>query len=1055
MCRCMYHALLLSCLLLALGLGGPLAQAQGPQPRYIIVSDPIDEDTTWTAINSPYIVQRDLTIKEGIQLTIEPGVVVKFDGAWVRMLVDGSLVAQGTAQQPIVFTSFKDDAHGGDTNRDHDATEPKPGDWGGIFLNPGSSNRLEHVWIGYGGGFAPFWKPACLSILSSDTIIRNSTIAWSKQRGIHVKDASPTLEGNEFRNNATEGIYFDGFDATQPVTLRDNTFVDNGSWAAHAALSAETVDVTLSGNTSTGSAGNGFGMLGSIAGDVTYSTDPAFPFIIKARTTVSETASLTLRQGTVVKFYETTGLHVDGALLAQGSAQKPVVFTSIRDDAHGGDTNGDGDATQAAPGDWTALYFNAGSHDNVLQHVWIGYGGGGGYRQSGAVNVYGDELTIRDSTIGWSGDEGIYLEHTPATMREGATPSADGTGLEVTGSTILYNNGHGLYADAGVTVEATKNRFIGNGAAAIKRHTEANVIARGNEAQGNRVNGIAFAGLVAQDTVLESGAALPIVIDAWLTVGAGATLEIKPAQRVEFMPAQSLIVSGTLLADNVWFTRHYSDTCWGAIAFEPGSQGTFRNHCLVEYGSADGMIYIEGASPTIGDTLLRYSCKPGQERGRGIAVWGVLAQPLITETQILHQDIGIYAVSGARPIVGGSTLADNDVGLYAADAQPRLGSSLIKGNASYGVRNATSSRCVDAQNNYWGADGGPHDESSAADSCGLGRNRNADADKVTDNVDYEPWLAEEDLPPSRPVLTTPQCGITNRREHTIAGLAIAGATVQLYDNAAPLGDAVLADTSGYFEAQVTLSPGLHALTAVASRDGARTLPSKPLNLTVDTTLDVDPISILFEWGSGSARRSARLRNDRGCSVPCGQAATQGVVDLLPVQTRLTLYVAGAPDRVNLLYAGGVITLTDMGDGWYQGGFVPLAGDFSVEATKGSTVADACQGRMRVQQGGAVFERETGVAVAGATVTCYVLDEEAYEWRVWPAARYDDQVNPQVTGADGRYFFSVPPGEYRIVVEAESYELYRGPVTVVVDEMIREQIGLTHGYPMYLPLVYRH
>ena len=65
------------------------------------------------------------------------------------------------------------------------------------------------------------------------------------------------------------------------------------------------------------------------------------------------------------------------------------------------------------------------------------------------------------------------------------------------------------------------------------------------------------------------------------------------------------------------------------------------------------------------------------------------------------------------------------------------------------------------------------------------------------------------------------------------------------------------------------------------------------------------------------------------------------------------------------------------------------------------------------------------------------------WVPWPAQLYDNQVNPQVTGADGHFAFFTPPGRYYLQVEyAAGYQTWRSPVIEVVDEVVHMNVPLT-------------
>ena len=91
-------------------------------------------ETKWMCGNL-YKVTSNLTIPSGATLTLEPGVIVKFEaGKSMTVNSGGILKAIGTRALPIVFTSIKDDVNGGDTNGDEDATQPQAGDWARLLV---------------------------------------------------------------------------------------------------------------------------------------------------------------------------------------------------------------------------------------------------------------------------------------------------------------------------------------------------------------------------------------------------------------------------------------------------------------------------------------------------------------------------------------------------------------------------------------------------------------------------------------------------------------------------------------------------------------------------------------------------------------------------------------------------------------------------------------------------------------------------------------------------------------------------------------------------------
>ncbi len=68
------------------------------------ISGSIYSDTTLTKANSPYIITDDLVIFQGAELTLEPGVTIKYN-LNKKIVLRGTLVAEGTSTDSIKFTN--------------------------------------------------------------------------------------------------------------------------------------------------------------------------------------------------------------------------------------------------------------------------------------------------------------------------------------------------------------------------------------------------------------------------------------------------------------------------------------------------------------------------------------------------------------------------------------------------------------------------------------------------------------------------------------------------------------------------------------------------------------------------------------------------------------------------------------------------------------------------------------------------------------------------------------------------------------------------------------
>ncbi len=96
------------------------------------------------ASGGPYLVTADIVVPPGRTVTIEPGTFMLFRN-FTGVQVHGTLIAAGTKEEPIAFTSEHDQRHG---SRSPQA--PAPYDWNGITVTENAvGTKFEFCRIGY------------------------------------------------------------------------------------------------------------------------------------------------------------------------------------------------------------------------------------------------------------------------------------------------------------------------------------------------------------------------------------------------------------------------------------------------------------------------------------------------------------------------------------------------------------------------------------------------------------------------------------------------------------------------------------------------------------------------------------------------------------------------------------------------------------------------------------------------------------------------------------------------------------------------------------------
>jgi len=259
---------------------------------------------TLVPLVSPYVISGQAVLPQGQTLTAPAGTIFKFAPA-ASLTVNGALIANGATGNPVTFTSLQDNSIGGDTG-DLGVSYGFPGQYVGlIFQNADPS-----------------------------TLISSSTLRFGQS--VQVTAGTATFVSNMISNMSTA-----------PIQLTPGANVaGSGNQSLNNPING--VDI-LAGGTERNWSLSSFG----------------FPYVIRSGL-VSPSGITTLAAGTIVKLYGAGTISSGGELvasggqlIAQGMPGNPVIFTSLNDNAVGGNTSGSAAPTAPAPGDWPYVKYGS------------------------------------------------------------------------------------------------------------------------------------------------------------------------------------------------------------------------------------------------------------------------------------------------------------------------------------------------------------------------------------------------------------------------------------------------------------------------------------------------------------------------------------------------------------------------------------------------------------------------------------------------------------------------------------------------------------------------
>jgi hypothetical protein len=497
-------------------------------------TNPITASETWRAADNPHVVRGNIVVSDATTptLTLEAGVVIRFEQDAELRVTNGVLKALGTQAAPIQMVSSQ--------------RSPTKGYWRGVVFDAtGSASELNYVTLSHCGSSSG--DDACIALKTQAApVLRHVTVQNSGSAGVSVAD-----DGSAFGAEST-------------------TLSVSGSEGYAVRIGANQAGTLPAGGTFTGNAPNAVELQGNVTRTQAW-PNLGIPYVVQSHLKVEGNTSpvLTLAAGTQLRFGPDTSLTVgsdeSGGLIVDGTAAAPVLFTA--------------NAAAPSPGHWRGVHLHAATASTSrISHATIEYAGAGGSVGTGNLNLYGNYETVDslrfklENVVVQKGSQyGLYMANDAAFAA---------------GSTMLSARDNGSYA---VSLEAnyvggfpTGGTFSGNTLNAVE--------IRGDFVLATQTwpnLGIPY---VVQSHLKVEGATEPT-----LTLAAGTVLRFGPDTSLTVGSDNSggLVVDGTAAAP-VLFTANAaapSPGHWRGVHLHAATASTSRiSHATIEYAGAGGSV---------------------------------------------------------------------------------------------------------------------------------------------------------------------------------------------------------------------------------------------------------------------------------------------------------------------------------------------------------------------------------------------------------------------------------------------------------------------------------